>query len=119
MTLYLELRLVLGQLLQDGELYRLRLGRLLALGRVDCSGQSAVPVPISAQLLPSRLAVLELEGWAGCAWADCWHSVRLIASGQSVVHLPSSAKLQPNRPILVLKGCFRLGEATRLPIPRQ
>ena len=36
MTLYLEFQLVLGQLLQDGELYRLRLGRLRAHGMVDC-----------------------------------------------------------------------------------
>ena len=37
MTLYLEFRLVLGQLLWSGEVYRLRLGRLLAFGMVDCS----------------------------------------------------------------------------------
>ena len=79
MTLYLELRLILGQLLRGGEEYRLRLGRLLALGRVDCSRQSDVSVPISAQLQPNRLVVLVMEGWPGCAWADCWHSVRLIA----------------------------------------
>ena len=63
----------LGSLYPDGDVYRLRLGRLLALGRVDCSGQSAVPVPISAQLQPSRLIVLVMEGWPGFAWADCWH----------------------------------------------
>ena len=79
MTLSLDLRLILSQLLQDGELYRLRLGRLLAIVRVDCSGQSAVSVPISAQLQPNRSIVLVMEGWAGCAWADCWHSVWLIA----------------------------------------
>src|SRR4051812_43994727 len=50
---------------------------------------------------------------------------RLLAIGtagclrQSAVRLPSSAQLQPNRPILVLKGCFRLGEPTRVPIPLQ
>ena len=37
MTSYLLLRVILGQLSLDGEVYRLRLGRLLALGRVDCS----------------------------------------------------------------------------------
>ena len=61
MTSYLLLRLILGQLLPYGELYRLRLGRLLALGRVDCSGQSAMPVPISAQLQPSRLTTLAMK----------------------------------------------------------
>src|ERR1041385_907098 len=99
--------------------YRLRLGRLVVLGRVDCSGQSAVPMPISAQLQANRIIVLVMKGWAGCAWAVCWHSVRLIALEQSAVRLPSSAQLQPNRSILVLKGCFRLGEPTRVPIPRQ
>src|ERR1041385_8335405 len=72
--------------------YRLRLGRLVVLGRVDCSGQSAVPMPTSAQLQANRIIVLVMKGWAGCAWADCWHSVRLIALEQSAVRLPSSAQ---------------------------
>ena len=59
MAMYLLLRVTLIQLSPDGDVDRLRLGLLLALGRVDCPGQSAMPVPISAQLLPSRLAVLE------------------------------------------------------------
>ena len=71
MTSYLHLRVTLGQLSPEGEVHRLRLGRLLALGRVDCSGQSAMPVLISAQLLTSRLNILVMEGWAGRAWADC------------------------------------------------
>ena len=79
MTSYLLLRLILGQLPQDGESHRLHLGRLLALGRVDCSRQSAVSMPLSAQLQPNRLIDLVMEGWPGCAWADCWHSVWLIA----------------------------------------
>ena len=37
MTLYLEFRLILVQLLWSDEVCRLRLGRLLALGMVDCS----------------------------------------------------------------------------------
>ena len=119
MTSYLLLRLILGQLPQDGESHRLHLGRLLALGRVDCSRQSAVSMLISAQLQANRLIVLVMKGCPGWAWADCWHSVRLIALGQSVVRLPSSAQLQPNRSILVLKGCFRLGDPSRVPIPRQ
>ena len=100
-------------------LFRLRLGRLVVLGKVDCSGQSAFQMPTSAQLRTNRMIVLVKEGWIDCAWADCWHSVRLIALEQSAVHLPSSAQLRPNRSILVLKGCFRLGEPTRVPIPRQ
>ena len=79
MASYLHLRVTLGQLSSEGELCRLRLGRLVALGRVDCSRQSAVPVPISAQLQPSRLTILVMEGWPGCTWADYWHSVRLVA----------------------------------------
>ena len=79
MTLYLLLRVTLGQLSPADDVYRLRLGRLLALGMVDYSRQSAMSVPISAQLQPNRLIVLVMEGWPGCAWADCWHSVRLIA----------------------------------------
>ena len=118
MASYLHLRVTLSQLSPEGEVCRLRLGRQLALGKVDCLGQSAVLVLVSAQLLTSRMNALVLErvgrlrlgrplaiGTAGC--------VR-----QSAVHLPSSAQLPPNRPILVLKGCFRLGEPTRVPIPR-
>jgi hypothetical protein len=79
MASYLHLRVTLGQLSPEGEVCRLRLGRQLALGKVDCSGQSAVLVLISDQLLTSRLNALVMEGWAGCAWADCWQSVRLVA----------------------------------------
>ena len=104
---------------RGGKSYRLRLGRLVALGRVDCSRQSAASMLLSAQLQANRLIVLVMKGWPGCAWADCWHSVRLTALEQSAVRLPNSAQLQLNRSILVLKGCFRLGEPTRVPIPRQ
>jgi len=61
MALYLLLRVTLGKLSPDSDVYRLRLGRLLALGRVGCSGQSAMSVPISAQLQPSRLTTLAME----------------------------------------------------------
>ena len=71
MTLYLWLRLVLGQLLRYGEEYQLRLGRLMALGIADCYEQSAIPAPISAQLQPNRSIVFVVEGGPGCAWADC------------------------------------------------
>src|SRR3954465_13682151 len=104
---------------RGGRFYRLRLGRLVALGEVDCSWQSAVLTPTSAQLRANRMMVLMTIGWTGCAWADCWPSVWLIAFEPSAVRLPGSAQLQPNRSILVLKGCFRLGEPTRVPIPRQ
>src|ERR1041385_2815911 len=50
---------------------RLRLGRLVALGRVDCSRQSAVPTPTSAQLRANRMVFLMTMGWTGCVWADC------------------------------------------------
>ena len=63
MTSYLLLRVILGQLSPDGEVCRLCLGRLSALGKVDCSRQSAMPVPISAQLQPSRLTILVMGGW--------------------------------------------------------
>src|SRR3954468_4134708 len=96
MTLYQELRLVLGQLFR--------------MGYADCAWadcwllawsialcQSATSVPISAQLQSNRMIFLVMEGGADCALADCWHSVRSIALGQSAVRLPSSAQLQPNR----------------------
>src|SRR4051812_27366327 len=35
---------------RGGRLYRLRLGRLVVLGKVDCSGKSAMLIPTSAQL---------------------------------------------------------------------
>ena len=70
MTLYLWLRLVLGQLLRYGEEYQLRLGRLMALGIADCHKQSATPAPIPAQLQPNRSMVLVMEGRADRAWAD-------------------------------------------------
>jgi hypothetical protein len=104
---------------KGSRLFRLRLGRLVVLGEVDCSGQSALQMPTSAQLRANRMFALVKERWIDCAWADCWHSVWLIALEQSAVPLPSSAQLRPNRSILVLKGCFRLGEPTRVPIPRQ
>src|ERR1041385_968604 len=43
---------------KGGRLYRLRLGRLVALSRVDCSGQSAASMPISAQLRANQMIVL-------------------------------------------------------------
>ena len=39
---------------RGSRLYRLRLGRLVVLGGVDCSGQSAVQMPTSAQLRAIR-----------------------------------------------------------------
>src|ERR1041385_5340679 len=104
---------------KGNRLYRLRLGRLVVLGEVDCSGQSALRMPTSAQLRANRMIVLVKEGGIDFAWADCLHPVQKIALEQSAVHLPSSAQLRPNRSILVLKGFFRLGEPTRVPIPRQ
>src|SRR4051812_30289794 len=52
---------------KGGKLYRLRLGRLVVLGRVDCSRQSAVLMPTSAQLQANRIIVLVIKGWTGCA----------------------------------------------------
>src|ERR1041385_9184726 len=46
---------------RGGKLYRLRLGRLVALGRVDCSRQSAASTLISAQLQTNRLIVLVMK----------------------------------------------------------
>ena len=109
MASYLHRRLVQGQLSLEDEMCRLRLGQQLALGKVDCPGQSAVLVLVSAQLLTSRINALVLKR------VDRLRLGRLLAIGtasclrQSAVHLPSSAQLQPNRPILVLKSCFRLG----------
>ena len=109
MASYLRLRVIQGQLSLEVELCRLRLGRQLALGKVGCLGQSAVVVLVSAQLLTSRMNALVLKRVGRLRLG------RLLAIGtagclrQSAVHLPSSAQLQPNRPILVLKGCFRLG----------
>src|SRR3954468_3499636 len=40
---------------------RLRLGRLGVLGGVDCSGQSAVPMTISAQLRANRMNALSMK----------------------------------------------------------
>src|ERR1041385_4463592 len=63
---------------RGSRLYRLRLGRLVVLGRVDCPGQSAVLMPISAQLQANRLIVLVMKkGWTGCAWAIGRTSVQL------------------------------------------
>src|ERR1041385_5743713 len=46
---------------RGGKLYRLHLGRLVAFGRVDCSGQSATSRLISAQLQANRLIVLVIK----------------------------------------------------------
>src|SRR3954464_7215217 len=46
---------------RDGEMFRLRLGRLVGLGRVDCSRQSAVSMSISAQLRANRMIVLVMK----------------------------------------------------------
>src|SRR3954468_23399656 len=43
---------------RDGKLFRLRLGRLVGLGRVDCSRQSVASMSISAQLRANRMIVL-------------------------------------------------------------
>ena len=118
MALYLLHRLLLGQLPLEEEVCRLRLGRLLALGTVDCSLAIGHARTISAQLRASRLTVFVLRRMGRL------HLGRLLAIGtagcllQSAVHLLNSAQLQPNRPIFVLKSCLRLGWPTRLPIPR-
>src|SRR3954462_10316246 len=46
---------------RDGGMHRLRLGRLVALGRVDRSRQSAAWMPISAQLQANRTIVLVMR----------------------------------------------------------
>ena len=43
---------------KGSRLYRLHLGRLVVLGGVDCSGQSTVQMPTSAQLRANRMIVL-------------------------------------------------------------
>ena len=119
MTSYLYHRLLRGQLSLEEEVCRLRLGRLLALGTVDCSLAIGHVRAISAQLQASRLTVFVLRRVRRLRLG------RLLAIGtagcllQSTVHLPNSAQLQPNQPIFVLKSCLRLGWPTRLPIPRQ
>ena len=118
MASYLHHRLVQGQLSLEEEVCRLRLGRLLALGTVDCSLAIGHVRAISAQLRASRLTVFVLRRVGRLRLG------RLLAIGtagcslQSAVYLPNSAQLQPNRPIFVLKSCLRLGWPTRLPIPR-
>ena len=118
MASYLHHRLVQGQLSLEEEVCRLRLGRLLALGKVDCSLAIGHASAISAQLRANRLNSSALKRVGRLRLG------RLLAIGtagcflQSVVHLPNSAQLEPNRPILVLKSCLRLGWPTRLPIPR-
>src|ERR1041385_5167353 len=52
---------------RNSKVGRLRLGRLVALDRVDCSRQSAVLTPTSAQLWANRMMVLTTIGWTGCA----------------------------------------------------
>ena len=118
MASYLHRRLVQGQLSLEEEVCRLRLGRLIALVKVDCFLATGHAGAISAQLRASRLNSLVLKRVGRLRLG------RLLAIGtagclrQSAVRSPSSAQLQPNRPLLVLKGCFCLGEATRVPIPR-
>jgi len=60
MASYLHHRLVQGQLSLEGEVCRLRLGRLLALGKVDCSLAIGHASAISAQQQSSRLNSLVL-----------------------------------------------------------
>src|SRR4051812_20245929 len=43
---------------RGGKMCRLRLGRLVALGRVDCSRQSVTPMPISPQLRANWMNIL-------------------------------------------------------------
>ena len=118
MALYLHHRLVQGQLSLEDEVCRLRLGRLLALGKVDCFLAIVHASAISAQLRASRLNSLVPKRVGRLLLG------RLLAMGtagcflQSAVHLPNSAQLQPNRPILFLKSYLRLGWPTRLPITR-
>ena len=79
MTLYLLLRVTLGQLSPDGEVYRLRLGRLLALGRVDCSwaiGHASAHLgPAAAQSVRclgfGRVGRLRLGRLLALGTADC------------------------------------------------
>src|SRR3954469_8989595 len=119
MTSYLHLRLFRDRRSLEEEVCRLRLGRLLALGMVDCSLTIGQAGANSAQLRASRPIVFARRR------VDRLRLGRLLAIGtsgcllQSAVHLPNSAQLQPNRPIFVLKNCLRLGWPTRLPIPRQ
>src|SRR3954462_2111871 len=120
MTSYLHHRLLRDRLsLEEEEVCRLRLGRLLALGTADCSLAIGHARANSAQLRASRLIIFALRRM-GRLRPD-----RMLAFGtagyllQSAVHLPNSAQLQPNRPIFVLKSSLRLGWPTRLPIPRQ
>src|ERR1041385_453837 len=63
---------------------RLRLGRLVVLDRVDCSRQSAVLTPTSAQLQANRMMVLTTIGWTGCAWADCQARPSCSPTGSSL-----------------------------------
>src|SRR3954469_5988234 len=118
MTSYLHHRLLRDRLSLEEEVCRLRLGRLLALGTVDCSLAISHARANSAQLRASRLIVFVLRRMGRLRLG------RLLAIGtagcllQSAVHLPNSAQLQPNRPIFVLKSCLRLGWPTWLPIPR-
>ena len=55
MASYLHHRLVQGQLSLEEEVCRLRLGRLLALGKVDCFLAIGHASAISAQLRANRL----------------------------------------------------------------
>src|SRR3954469_18413194 len=109
MTSYLDLRGALGELSPEGEVCRLCLDRLLALGTADCSLAIGHARANSAQLRASRLIVFVLRrmgrlrlgrllaiGTAGCS----------LAIGHARANL---AQLRPNRPIFVLKSCLRLG----------
>src|SRR3954467_9369689 len=100
MTSYLHLRVALGQLSPEGEVCRLRLDRLLALGTADCSLAIGHARANSAQLRASRLIVLVLRRVGRLRLG------RLLAIGPARAN---SAQLQPNRPIFVLTSCLRLG----------
>src|ERR1041385_6615978 len=53
---------------KSSKVCRLRLGRLVALGRVDCSRQSAVLMPTSAQLRANQMVFLMTLGGTGGGW---------------------------------------------------
>ena len=61
MTSYLHRRLLRDRLSLEEEVCRLRLGRLLALGKVDCFLAIGHADAISAQLRASRLNSLVLK----------------------------------------------------------
>ena len=71
MTLYQELRLLLCQLFEIVRSTDCAWADCWLSARSIVLGQSAMPVPISAQLQPNRLNVFVMEGWPDRAWADC------------------------------------------------